>query len=371
MLSPGSRSPQGMGVDTDRRPPHHARPPHAAADMPFKVAFLGFTDFERSALTSYFRLALNRQPAYEQVATLTDAEYLVADADHAPSVQLVVATERLQETVFVGAQAPAGHRAWMMRPIDALQVMRELDQMVVAAGGTVIATGDDLRRQTTVVQPPRRTRVEEAGERLAAEHEPAMAPPQARPRAEPAVPPPRAYRELPVLSEPVDLVLPNALSTEPPASPPRARVAAPQQRPPAPPQPAARVLLVDDSELALRFLETKLARWKPEIDLAATSGAALELLEQRPYDLVFLDVELGPESEMGGLELCRHIKNSAAGMNAAIVMVSVHNSEMDRVRGALAGCDAYLGKPLDEVELQRLMLRQGYRVPKDAGATQT
>ena len=57
-------------------------------------------------------------------------------------------------------------------------------------------------------------------------------------------------------------------------------------------------------------------------------------------------------------------------MAAAVVMVSVHSSEMDRVRGSLVGCDAYLGKPLDDVELQRLMLRQGLKVPKDAGAAQ-
>ena len=310
--------------------------------MPFKVAFLGFTDFERSALTSYFRLALNRQPAYEQVPTLTDAEYLVADADHAPSVQLVVATERLGETVFVGAQPPAGHRAWMMRPIDALQIMRELDQMVAAAGGASSSNFGDLGRQPAAMQPPRRTRVEEAGERLAAKHEQA------------AVMSTRG--DLPVLHEDVELAVPP---------PPRPPTVLPR---PAAPQPTPRALLVDDSEVALRFLETKLARWRLEIDQVATSGAALDLLEQRPFDFIFLDVELGPESELGGLELCRHIKNSAEWMQAAVILVSVHNSEMDRVRGALAGCDAYLGKPLDDVELQRLMLRQGLKVPKDAGA---
>ena len=336
--------------------------------MPFKVAFLGFTDFERSALTSYFRLATNRQPAYEQVGILTDAEFLVADADHAPSVQLVVATERLAETVFVGAQAPAGHRAWMMRPIDALQVMRELDQMVATAGGSRVVPGDDLRRQTTVVQPPRRTRVEEAGERLASEHAP-QGPPVLR-----------APPELPVLSERVDLLLPEPPVSAPEAVPaplpapprqPRPPRGSATQRQPAAPPPVPRALLVDDSEVALRFLESKLVRWTLEIDQVGTSAAALEMLEQRPYDLIFLDVELGPDSEMGGLELCRHIRNSAEGMNAAIVLVSVHAGEMDRVRGALAGCDAYLGKPLDDVELQRLMLRQGLKLPKDSAATQT
>jgi CheY-like chemotaxis protein len=296
--------------------------------MPFKVAFLGFSDFERAALTSYFRLAHNRVPSYEQVATLTDADFLVADADHAPSVQLVVVTERLEQTVFVGAQAPAGHRAWMMRPIDALHVMRELDAMVTAAGLPVPDLGEGSR-QSTVIQPPRRTRVELAGELLANQ------PPQ------PASPP------QPVALPPAVLARPAA----PPATP--------------------RALLVDDSELALRFLETKLARWRLDIDRAATSGQAMELLDECSYDFIFLDIDLGEESELDGLSLCQRIKQAPEWMNAAVILVSVHHTEMDRVRGALAGCDAYLGKPLDEVELQRLMLRQGLKVPKDSGAAQS
>jgi CheY-like chemotaxis protein len=302
--------------------------------MPFKVAFLGFTDFERSALTSYFRLALTRTPSYLQVATLTDADFLVADADHGPSVQLVVATERLGETVFVGAQAPAGSRAWMMRPIDALQVMRELDAMTTASGATPPSVTDSSRH-TTVIQPPRRTKVEIAGELLAATP---------------------AALVLPEVA-PVPAALPEP--APPPLSPPPA--------PAAPP----RALLVDDSEVARRYLQTRLARWRLDIEHAATSQEAVDLLGQYAYDFVFLDIELGEHSELDGLALCQRIKQSPEWMQAAVIMVSVHHSELDRVRGALAGCDGYLRKPLDEVELQRTLLRQGLKVPKDAGLAQT
>ncbi len=312
--------------------------------MPFKVAFLGFTDFERHALTSYFRLALNRTPSYEQVATLTDADFLVADADHGPSVQLVVATERLPETVFVGAQAPAGHRAWMMRPIDALQVMRELDAMVVAAGLTPPSVVDSSRH-TTVIQPPRRTRVEMAGEMLAA------APPAAT----------TAPAELTFSALPLHMSPPAPLPRPAPPPPVLARPAEP---------PPLRALIVDDSEVARRYLQTRLARWRLDIHEVANSQEAVDTLSQRAYDLVFLDIELGDESELDGLALCQRIKQSPEWMHAAVIMVSVHHSELDRVRGALAGCDGYLRKPLDEVELQRLMLRQGLKVPKDAGLTQ-
>ena len=141
---------------------------------------------------------------------------------------------------------------------------------------------------------------------------------------------------------------------------------------PAKPLPPAtpRALLVDDSELALRFLASRLGRWRLDIDSASDSAQAQDLLARHSYDLVFLDIELGDNSELDGLALCQHIKQSATLMNATVILVSAHHSELDRVRGALAGCDAYLGKPLDEVELQRLLLRHGLKAPKDESAAQ-
>lgn len=250
-----------------------------------RVAFLGFSEFERSTMASYLRLAVNRTPRYEPVQMLTDAEFLVADADHAPSVQLVSATERLAETVFIGTRVPPGAVASTARPIDPMHVLRELDALVERAGGPAGAAGN------------------------APAPVPASVPAPARPAADPP-----------------------------------------------------RVLLVDDSEIALRFLETRLQRWELRIDRAASSGRALELVEAHGYDLVFLDVELGPDSELDGLALCQHIKRSAAAMATVVVMVSAHHSELDRVRGALAGCDAYLAKPLDETGLRRLLVRQGLKM---------
>jgi hypothetical protein len=39
--------------------------------------------------------------------------------------------------------------------------------------------------------------------------------------------------------------------------------------------------------------------------------------------------------------------------------VTAHVGELERVRGTLAGCDAFLGKPLDEASLDRLLTRHG------------
>jgi CheY-like chemotaxis protein len=284
--------------------------------MPYQIALVGFSEFERSALQSYFRLAQARRAAYVPVTNLTDADFLVADADHGPSVQLVTATERLAQTVFIGAQPPEGSIAWLTRPIDALRLMRALDGL--AGVPEPEPEGADALPATD--QPSRRTRIELAGERLSG--------------------------------------VPATLQQTPPAVLARPAVL-----------PAIRrALLVDDSELALHFLSNKLSRWDLQLDRASSSGKALELLAISGYDLIFLDVELGPGSHHDGLVLCRQIKRSAEWMHAAVVMVSAHNSQLDRARGALAGCDAYLGKPLDDVELQRLLLRQGLKAQRPAEA---
>lgn len=298
---------------------------------PIRIALLGFSDFERQTLASCFRLAADRSPRYDLVQMLTDADFLVADADHVPSVQLVLATERLAESVFIGTRAPAGALAWTARPIDPRQVMRELDGL---AGASTVA-----------VMPP------------AHAHVPEPLPPAAPPVVPAPEPQPAPAPPSPATAQAVQRKRPPANAA--PAVPVPA--AAPLSPPPPP-----RALLVDDSEIALRFLESRLERWGMVMDRAATSSKAIELLARRDYDFVFLDMELGPDSQMDGLALCQHIKrNQSAGaaIGSSVFIVSAHQTELDRVRGSLAGCDAYLGKPLQEVDLRRLLLRHGLKPP--------
>lgn len=236
-----------------------------------QVVFLGFSAFEHSALSSAFRLNTHRTPRYDVVPGVAAARFLVANSDHATTLQAVLAAGRLADTVFIGSQAPADAAAWLRRPIDALHVMRELDALASAA-----------------------------------------------------------------------LLKVRAL----------------------PARPQANALLVDDSEIALRFLQKRLAPYALQSDCASGSSKAIELITDQAYRFVFIDVELGPASAMDGLALCQHIKRQqhpVGTLPPLVVMVSAHHSELDRARGSLAGCDAYLGKPLRPSELSRLMHRHGLR----------
>jgi CheY-like chemotaxis protein len=294
------------------------------------VAILGFTANERSSLSSTFRLGVNRTPGYRLVTVLTEAAVVLVDCDHAPSVELVLAEGLIERTVFVGDKAPAGATRWLARPFDMLGVLRELDALV-AQTAQRRAKADShfgtLPRVRTVIQDHRRE---------ADAARPAPTPTSAAAPAPASTPLPLGAR---TSSGHIDI--------EPIA--PRAAAPAPHR---------LRALLVDDSTLALKFLQSLLERHGVITDTASTSQHALAKLAQRRADIVFVDVELGADSTHDGLALCQQIKRGAGSASGAVpwvALVSAHTKETDRARGLLAGCDAYITKPIAEAELERFV----------------
>jgi len=323
----------------------------------YRIALLGFSPFERSTLGSYFRLASTREPRYEQAHLLPDADFVVADADDPASVKLVTAVERMPETVFVGARAPEGSISWLARPIDPLRVLRELDVMAARRLSGPARAADvppeAASRRRTVIQPVRPQRplpppgLElDAGDDVLDLTLPDLdAPPAAATAPSPGLLPARSGAPIaPAVPAPPVAVSPAAV-------PPR-------------PRPGS-ALLVDDSEVALRFLQRKLAPFGLVTDCVSHSAEAIERLARRRYDFIFLDMELGERSALDGLGLCQHIKREPAAAN--VVMITAHHTELDRVRGALAGCDGFLGKPLDDEELAMYLARFGVRPTAEAG----
>jgi two-component system cell cycle response regulator len=287
------------------------------------VCLLGFSDFERRALAMQFGLAGARTPSYTLVATPQQARFLVVDADTRSALQRALDAGRLADTLFVGGTAaPAGALARLKRPIDAMSLLRELDAAVLRVQGPAAATFAAAPPKSVVPMPPRVV-------------------PLARPRAAAAN---SAGATAPGL---LDSQLSDLADLFPDRAPENGGA-------PAAPVKEIRcdALLVDDSEIALRFLEIKLGELGLRSRTATDSDKALEQLSQHEFKYVFLDVELGQSSRMDGLTLCRHIKRMRrTGRAPVVAMVSAHATQTDRVRGSLAGCDAYLGKPLVPGEL--------------------
>ncbi len=108
------------------------------------------------------------------------------------------------------------------------------------------------------------------------------------------------------------------------------------------------VLLVEDS---LTDME-KLSRCLKQVGLTVISAkdgeeAEAQLQRGRP-DLVILDVILPGRS---GFELCRELKRDPQTQEIPVVICSTKTTEADKIWGNMLGANAYLTKPINEMEL--------------------
>jgi CheY-like chemotaxis protein len=115
------------------------------------------------------------------------------------------------------------------------------------------------------------------------------------------------------------------------------------------------ILVVDDSEVALRFMATHLQRFGFQIHLAHSGEEALERIAERRFEFVFLDVLM---DGLDGFQTCKAIKRAPCTDGRpppTVVMLTCLAGPADRLRGTMAGADAYLTKPLRERELLKLV----------------
>jgi len=107
----------------------------------------------------------------------------------------------------------------------------------------------------------------------------------------------------------------------------------------------SKILVVDDEPQIRRVMRTTLASRGYMILEARSGEQALEIMQGERPDLVILDVNM---PGMGGLEACREIRRDS---NVPIVMLTVRNTEKDKVRALDAGADDYVVKPFGIEEL--------------------
>ena len=121
------------------------------------------------------------------------------------------------------------------------------------------------------------------------------------------------------------------------------------------------VLLVEDDSAIRRGLRATLLAMHFDLGEAATGEEALMRLRMVNYEAVLMDLNM---PGMGGIEACKRIRKEFP--HIAIIVVTVRDSEDDKIEALDAGADDYVTKPFQMRELAariRAAVRRG-RTPR-------
>ncbi|MGH9744844.1 MAG: response regulator transcription factor [Candidatus Acidiferrales bacterium] len=108
---------------------------------------------------------------------------------------------------------------------------------------------------------------------------------------------------------------------------------------------SATILIVDDEPQIRRVMRTTLSSQGYGVIEAKSGEEALEKFRAERADLVLLDVNM---PGISGLETCREIRRAS---DVPIIMLTVRNTEKDKVQALDAGADDYVVKPFGAEEL--------------------
>jgi two-component system, OmpR family, response regulator VicR len=106
-----------------------------------------------------------------------------------------------------------------------------------------------------------------------------------------------------------------------------------------------KILIIDDDRALSEVIRDTLVIEGFDVECATDADEALRRSESLMPDLVLLDVML-PKSS--GFDLVPIVRRSR---KVAIIFLSAHGLQVDKLRGLEAGADDYIAKPFDMQEL--------------------
>src|SRR5436190_10775060 len=109
-------------------------------------------------------------------------------------------------------------------------------------------------------------------------------------------------------------------------------------------EPAASLLVVDDSEANRDMLSRRLERRGYRVAAAAGGREALELISGNHYDVILLDIVM---PDIGGLQVLRTLRETWSPADLPVIIATAKDESDDIVDGLKAGANDYVTKPLD------------------------
>ncbi len=119
--------------------------------------------------------------------------------------------------------------------------------------------------------------------------------------------------------------------------------------------PTARILIVDDVKLNLIVISALLKPLQIQVDTAMSGREALDLVQKKLYDIIFLDHRM---PEMDGIETLAEMKKMKGSMNDGVPVIALTANAVSGAREEYiqAGFVNYLSKPVDMRHLEQALL---------------
>lgn len=109
-----------------------------------------------------------------------------------------------------------------------------------------------------------------------------------------------------------------------------------------------KVLIVDDNPLNIELLDAYLKSSGYEIINATNGKEAIASINANPPDIILLDIMM---PEIDGYEVCRRVKSDPSIRTIPIILLTALHDVQDRITGIEAGCDDFISKPFNNIEL--------------------
>jgi len=117
------------------------------------------------------------------------------------------------------------------------------------------------------------------------------------------------------------------------------------------------ILIADDEEMMRNLLEKILTREGYQVATAEDGLAALELMKDRPFDLVISDMKM---PRMNGFELLKAIKKDHA--QTGVIIMTAYGDTYTVKDALLLGADEYITKPFKSYEISLIVERAYWRI---------
>ena len=108
------------------------------------------------------------------------------------------------------------------------------------------------------------------------------------------------------------------------------------------------VLVVDDEPNIVLSLEFLMQQAGFDVRVAHDGEQALQAVEDRPLDLILLDVMM-PKRD--GYQVCQAIRANPDWKDVRIIMLTAKGREVEREKGIALGADDYITKPYSTREV--------------------